>query len=472
MVRIGPGPLLSPSGDVDRGVCATMISAENDDQRSVMGSIETQRRTPTARRTRALLSGLVLGALALLTGCMEINMEVDLRDNGSGALTFETVVPKEMVGFVEMAGQPLDEDFVRDQFVQGAPKSVSDMVDVSVERTDGAVKIRVSIRFAGIEELGSMLVDGSQTEPLFSKFDVNKTDDEWVFEAVPDDLTSALGTDESSGDPAVDDMFGDTDLFGDLEMNFTMKFSGDVIESNADEIEGNSATWKLDETVTGPFTAKAKVGGGSNTMLIAGLVVLGIVVVAGGLLLVRSRSSKGSGGSGTTTDWTHGSAATAGVPGASPSAWGSQVPGASTSAWGSQVPGQPTQPTGPIGTAMPTSPPLAPVSPPEPMAQPMGPPVAQPVVPEPIAQPVAQPVVPEPVAPVIPPEPTTPPVVPPTTPQVQPVPNGPPVVPTPVQQPEEPASTDTQVEPGWYPDPWAESEWRWYDGVEWTSNTR
>lgn len=365
---------------------------------------------------------LILAATVLLAGCMEVNLGVDLRGGDSSVLLFELVVPEPLVQLVEATGQPLDEKSVQRDYLAGIPRRARDRVDVSVEPADGGKRLSLRIRFDSIDELNAMMTDDSDRGPLFTSFDLRRETDRWVFEGTPADLTAGVGAvpadaELQDGGATLGSLLPDPDIW------FSIDFTGDVTESNADEVRGRSAKWRIDASDLRSFTAEAEIGGGVSSLRIGVLVAVLVAVVAGGLMLVRRRRS--SSGSDLSDLSNHGRSSSGAGPGASGGFGGMGRPGPSTqpgrSAWAEPASswGAPTPPPGPLSAPSP----VWPQSPPQP--------------PSPESSP-------------------TPPLSQPSNPTGHDSSNGVPVVPE---------------GPDWYPDPWGEAQWRWYDGTEWTSHT-
>lgn len=371
------------------------------------------RRGPTGKLLRLVgVFVLATGAMVLLGGCMTMELAVDVRSDGSGVFSFDTVVPAQVAAFMEMAGGSLDEKYVRREFLAGLPGELAKRVDVSVKRSDDDVTIGIRVRFADLDELNSAMTDAVESTPLFTEFELRKQDEQWVFNAVSENLTASGATEIDGDDPVLggesffdEDLFGE-DAFGGLfaepRTSFTIRFPGRVLVSNADRVEGRSATWDLDGPGVESLSATAELGGGMNTVaigaLVGGVAVVLIAVVAVTALRRRSGSAGGDGAvGGDGVGWSVGAPVGPSAPGAG--------------AWST-----PPAPVPPGPPRMPTAPP-APVPP-------------APVPPEPPRMPTAPPAPPPPVAP------------PPTS-----------------------------TKPDWYPDPWGEAQWRWHDGTEWTSHT-
>lgn len=391
-----------------------------------MGSIAARKPTSLARRGRLGALILVSAALVVLSGCMEINLEVDLRSDGSGVLMFETVIPKELVGFMEMAGQSLDENFIRDEFMGQVSSDVADRVDLSVKRSDGAVSIRMHVRFTNLDELNGAMLDGVDSTPLFYSFELHKDGEEWVFSATPVDMSTPADSD-------LEDLFGGDDPFSDPQVSFTMAFSGGVIESNADQVKGRSATWNISDAGSPQLTARARVAGGSSIALVAALALLGVVVVVGGIVVVRARSRRGPKSPDTGIGQPIHPIQPTSPAGFQTAAGGPPAPGSTVgsaaSAWAEPAP----------SAWWPESAPVAPAA----ESEPQGPGWATPAPPGPVS--------------------------PPTVPQ------SPPMVPPGAATPADVAASapaSPPSEPNWYPDPWGEGQWRWYDGTTWTSHVQ
>lgn len=403
------------------------------------------------RRLAVLAVGVV--AMVVLSGCITMNLDVDLNSDGSGRLTFETVIPQELAAFMEMTGESMDEKFIRDEFLEGMPRELADRVDLSVVRSGDEVSIKVDVRFTDLDELTVAMAGGPDSNPLFTEFELRKEPYRWVFSATPVDLSTATGMDLGgalgdglggglgdglgggidSGPGALDDdifgsddlpdgmsdMFNPDDLLGNMfrepEAYFTIRFPGKVMTSNADQVSGRTAKWDLSGSDVRPLEATAAIGGGMSLILIGALIGVVAVLMVGGVLMIRrSRSTAGS------------------VDGDS----GSGLPGGGVGF--QQVPSGPPGPPGPLGSTGATR----------------GTGGTRPTGAAALWEPSPSGLPPLGSAPTFP---TSPPVSPTTPP-----------APLPEPQPEPQAHATTA---GWYPDPWHQAQWRWHDGTEWTNHT-
>jgi hypothetical protein len=122
----------------------------------------------------------------------------------------------------------------------------------------------------------------------------------WRFEAQLSDDATAAGL----GDGGGGDVFGDAitgailgdggggDVFGDAitgailgDASFTVRLAlpGEIVEHNADELTGGELVWHLDVLDPGarPLMARSETSSGSSGGVSSGVLVVGLLVVAG-----------------------------------------------------------------------------------------------------------------------------------------------------------------------------------------------
>lgn len=251
---------------------------------------------------RRLFAALVVVLTALvLTGCMKVDMDIEVHDDSmvSGEMTM--AVSKEMKTLMESFAQ---------EFGEGADVDTDGMDGNFFESDDVPEGAKVepfeNDKFIGqtmtFEKIGLAEINESATGDDAEEWTIRRDGDTFVFTAEGDFASEDAA--EAEGDPMD---LGLDKLFADAELRIAVTFPGDVIESNG-EIDGRTVVWtpEFGETLTMRAVAEAEgnsvlpdvldptsgEGGGIGVLVavVAGVVVL-LLLALGLLLAVRRKRS-------------------------------------------------------------------------------------------------------------------------------------------------------------------------------------
>jgi hypothetical protein len=236
-----------------------------------------RRRLGTAMR----IGGVVAIGL-LLTGCIKLNMNLQIQSDDTVSGTVQLGIQKELL---ELTGQSVEDLLGSDSpFPSDAP-------GVTVEPFDDG-------EFAGQQfTFDSVPIAQFSQEQSAEALSITRQGDQFVVEGVLDLAGGATAPIGSTGQ----------DLLESADIQIAISFPGDVIEANG-EIDGNTVTYapefgeRVEISATGSAIddgdepAGGAVGGddgGSNLMLILiiGAVVIGALIVL--FLVLRNRSRSG-----------------------------------------------------------------------------------------------------------------------------------------------------------------------------------
>lgn len=358
-------------------------------------------------RVSAVVAGLL--AMTLLTGCLDVTFHTRIDTDGSGTLTFDLTFSEQLTQLFGAFGEEFTSEDLVEEGDLDVPPEFADRIRIT-PRTD-EVGVSVEIDFDDIDELNMLLadssVDGPGSEAVVDRVEFEANDDRTRFSAVVGSTDVFDADDEFA-------MFG-----GDLtepNVSFSVELPGNIVDHNADEVDGRTATWDLVAAAGTTIFAESGPGGATSSslvLIIAGIVAL-IVLALVVLLVVRSRRSKSTP-----------APLTGGAPGAAPGGPPGQPPMPGFAAAGSApTGGAPTAPGG--WGATPSAPSGAP-------------PMTTGLPPIPGAGPA-------------------------TAPQPEPAPTPPPPAEPAPAEPTPPGATPA----GWYPDPGGSGRQRWWDGTAWT----
>ena len=213
-----------------------------------------------------------------------------VEDDESGTFTIELSLDDELRQLLEEQGG--------EQFL-GFTDQLNDPPDgwEAEEFTEGVFQgVRVTTEFEDFESLQSKLssIDAqlSQSElalpAAFQTLGLSRDGDIFTFRADLADATSGL-------DQLSDQNVGGFDIAQIIDTIFTIRFivtlPGEVLEHNADSLEGSTLVWQVTSSdTTGVLMATSDAGSGPSTASLVGLAAVVLVVLAvGGYAFARSR---------------------------------------------------------------------------------------------------------------------------------------------------------------------------------------
>ncbi|MEN8234364.1 MAG: hypothetical protein ABFR89_05515 [Actinomycetota bacterium] len=227
---------------------------------------------------------LLIAAVALLTvGCRaEVNVLVDIDEDGTGAATFEFGLDEEFLGVIESMGGSAD-DLLSEM-------DLTSEGGTAVERTDGDMTYTgVKKEFTDIDEIAADLKGETTDDAPFKDFTFTMDDKQAEITATVSAPEQDLG--EIGLDPSA--------LTGDIfSANFILSMPGTVKEHNADEVLADGRLrWEL-PLLGGEkdIHAVSEFGGGALWWL---WIILGVVLIVGAIAVVAAivlgrRQSKGA----------------------------------------------------------------------------------------------------------------------------------------------------------------------------------
>ncbi|MEX1022536.1 MAG: hypothetical protein WD058_05260 [Dehalococcoidia bacterium] len=237
---------------------------------------------------RRLLTSTCVVAALVASGCMQVELSVELQDDGSGRLTtffaFNRALLEEVSGDDVAAEELLAEGGID-------PDALPEGATYEVVEDDDQVGARISVPFEASEDVpaeidrafsalgdegGGITGDGGP----FTAFSLLRTDDDgWHFEA------TTAETEEADELTAL--------LLSDATFLFRLSLPGEVTESNADRVEDDGTlVWDIPLS-GGPKTMQATSAppdaGGPLLIVLAVAGVLALVALVGAALYWRTR---------------------------------------------------------------------------------------------------------------------------------------------------------------------------------------
>ena len=227
---------------------------------------------------------LIAGLTLVLAACRaEVNIVVDIDEDGSGEVAFEVGYDEEFRELVASSGGDPD-----DLLTGGTDFGLEGAEDY--ERTEGDMTfVGTKQQFSSVTEIEANLT--SDPENPFQTFSYVQTDDTAELDALIVVPEEDLGVGDVPIDPSTI-----TDEFFSFQLIFGMP--GTVTESNADEVLANGQlVWKI--PITGgekQILARSELSGGESLWwiwLIVGVVLLiGLVALIGAVFASRSQSQR------------------------------------------------------------------------------------------------------------------------------------------------------------------------------------
>lgn len=262
----------------------------------------------------------LLALAVILAGCIRVDLAINVHNDGSGTLSMLAAVDEQLLSLVQQSGQsasnPFDqltqdpsqlppgakvEPYSQDGFVGARltfPFNAGDDVAKTLEQTFADIAGSATSNGSGAATPGAGAADGSAANnplagllggadgsgPLQNFVLRKESGGGWRFEAtVPTQVPSSAAT---GIDPAML-----KSLFKDASFTVRLTLPGHIVETNADQRNGNELTWNIDPTGGArALTALSAPGGGNaNPAAIAGLLALTAVLVGGGAWFARRR---------------------------------------------------------------------------------------------------------------------------------------------------------------------------------------
>jgi hypothetical protein len=233
----------------------------------------------------------LLALVVLLTGCkVRMDSNLAINEDESGTYAIEMSIDSEMRQYLEeQGGEPLD---LTQEFTD-APEGWS-----VEEFTNGDFSgVRMSHDFDSIAQLEQELsalgdAGGGSSAGILTGIGLTHEGDEFAFESdltgVSDALGGLAGADLGSEMEGVDMGAMFEQLF---EVRIVITLPGEIGENNADEVSGNTLTWNISLADDGKvLRAASSVGGGSaSVVLIAGIVLIGLILLGLGTVYLQGR---------------------------------------------------------------------------------------------------------------------------------------------------------------------------------------
>ena len=249
-------------------------------------SSRSSRSSRTARSARAFVLLLALAAVALV-GCIRAEIAIRVNEDGSGEISVLTAVDAELFGELG-AGLGGGEDV--DPFSDLNEADLPPGASVEEYDEDGFTGVRITLPFDPGDDLARSIdqaltqAGGDDTDGLvgsdgaFDSFSLVREGEGWRFDA-----TVAPVDDADEGADALGGALFES-LFSEASVEIKLSLPGDLIEHNADRVDGGTLVWELELGSTEPRQIMALSGasdGGSNALVIVIAVVVLLAIAAG-----------------------------------------------------------------------------------------------------------------------------------------------------------------------------------------------
>jgi len=242
-----------------------------------MFTVRTLGRGRVARRRGALAAACV-GAMLVLTACIDINADVTVNPDATGTGTFEMVLQKEAAG---MLGVKSADDFAKQVNSDGST-DMQGMTDCKTGETDAGYTYACSFT--------NLAFTGSE-----APWTISKSGDDLVFAMKGTGMGDAGGASPSAS--SSDDLSG---LLGGASlgtMTVNVSFPGPILATTGSGVTKTSDTTAtitadLGKSVDATITAAASGGGLSGSVIAVVLVaaaVIALIIIVAIVLITRRR---------------------------------------------------------------------------------------------------------------------------------------------------------------------------------------
>jgi len=193
---------------------------------------------------------------------MSVRFITDFTSDGSGSLSFELELSKEMMALMK-AAPGFDSDNACKTFFE----SSYDDWELTEKENDGALTCTVATTFADLDEYETVVV-GEYGSASFTRLEISGG--HLYYDLMPSLAGSSAFGELESG------------MGFDLEAHWILNMPGEVVDSNADEKSGQTLTWNiLEMNASSHIRAESKTGGGGLLGLDPTLTILAVIGLLG-----------------------------------------------------------------------------------------------------------------------------------------------------------------------------------------------
>ena len=224
---------------------------------------------------KAMLLVLLLVAAILLSGCLKMQVDIVWNEDNTGTMTMTQSILKGSASIFGMS----DDDILnqmKDSYTED-----EDFTSIETFSDDDYVGIIMTME---IEDVTDNSQDDSFTSQL--RFRSEGEGNKRTYS-----VSGSISGDEFTGEAGMEELGVSTD---DIEMKMSITMPGTIVSHNAHEQKGNKLTWDLTASDFVKIEAESKAGGGFMTILMWILFVLGLLLLAGAVILIIMQKSKGS----------------------------------------------------------------------------------------------------------------------------------------------------------------------------------
>ncbi|MGB7540177.1 MAG: hypothetical protein WBM17_16675 [Anaerolineales bacterium] len=198
---------------------------------------------------------------------MAVRFTTDFSSDGSGKLSFELELSREMMALLKSA-PGFDEENTCATFFESA----YDDWEISEKNLDGALTCAAETAFKDLDEYET-LVEGDLGGAEFTRLEIDGG--HLYYDLMPKVAGSSIFGELESG------------AGFDIEANWILNMPGEVVDTNADEKSGQTLTWNLLEmNASSHIRAESKTGGSGLLGLDPTLTILAVIGLLGCCCLV------------------------------------------------------------------------------------------------------------------------------------------------------------------------------------------
>ena len=221
------------------------------------------------KANKPVLFVIVIMMAVLLSGCMQMSIDIIWKEDNSGTLSMTIGIDKSVLSMMGTTEEDLQKQ----------------LKESMLEEDDYTVRNFSNEKYTGITATTTIADMTTETNDTTQQISFNYTDKSG------NKIYTVSGNFNGAEALGGNSSFEDSGLsMTDIEMKMSITMPGEIISHNATNQEGNKLTWDMTETSTTEIQATSEIGSGGG-MLLWILIGLGVLVVVTLFIFLRRNKS-------------------------------------------------------------------------------------------------------------------------------------------------------------------------------------